>query len=214
MLRFLSFSIKLSTVFTALLSLNACGTQTYVTEHIQDFMVFPETKDGVILETLELLNHQYNDEIGFQAITLVNDESEANSFIRFPFGLRNSENKLGLGQWITVTTEEGREILPSRRVLTRSVMYSMEIDFDYQNFRDKSQRFLSKNDGRAWAHLYHLYCHEIGHGLQMIHEPSKDSVMYPSIPEGSRSNVNYDRYFNSARQFFNRSREFRQQGQI
>lgn len=188
-----------------LLALQACGNQSYMTEHIQDFRIFPETNDRVILQSVDTLIDQYNDDMGFNAISMVRTREDANSFMRFPFGLRSSENKLGLGQWITVTTEEGRELLPSRRTLTRSVLYSMEIDFDFENFREKSQRIINGNDDNAWAHLYHLFCHEIGHGLQMNHEEDKGSVMYPSIPENSRPNISYKRYFSEARRFFERS---------
>lgn len=199
--------LKHSLFVFSILLIAACGNQSYVTEHIVDFRIFPDTQDPIVLDSLELLTEQYNDEIGFTAINLVYDKDEANSFINFPVGLRSSENKLGLGQWITVTTAEGRDILPSKRVLTRSVIYAMEIDFDFQNFRDKSLRSLHNNDEKAWAHLYHLYCHEIGHGLQMNHEDVKSSVMYPSIPEQSRPNVAYDKYFQNARKFFERVNE-------
>ncbi|MFW7381202.1 MAG: matrixin family metalloprotease [Oligoflexus sp.] len=200
----LSFKKKLFAGI-CLFTLQACGNQSYITEHVQDFRIFPETNDSLVLESLNILTDEYNDDIGFEAITLVTEKNDANSFIRFPLGLRSNENKLGLGQWITVTTEEGREILPSSRILTRSVLYAMEIDFDYQNFRDKAERVRNENDEKAWSHLYHLFCHEVGHGLQMNHNESKASIMYPSIPENSRPNLGYDQYFSEARRFFERS---------
>ena len=174
----------------------------YVTQHVQDYKIYPETRDAVLLDSVEYLSDYYNDSMGFEAIQLVYEREEANSFIRFPIGLKNSDNKLGLGQWITVTSQEARSLNTSNNVMTKVVRYSMELDFDYQNFREKSINYLVKRDRGALAHLYHLFCHEVGHGLQMDHTQQVFDVMYPSIPERSRPGIDYQSYFTEARNFF------------
>ena len=38
-------------------------------------------------------------------------------------------------------------------------------------------------DSDNYQHLYHLFCHEVGHGLQMDHDEDQGSIMYKSIPD-------------------------------
>lgn len=183
------------------LLLTSCGT--YTTNHVRDYRIYVDSSDDEVRETVRVLADDYNEQFGGQALTIVNTEEESNSSISFINGLKERENKLGLGQWITVTSEEGQNLLPTSgdSQLEKTVLYSMEIDFDLGNFKSKMDSRDSKNDG-AWKHLYHLFCHEVGHGLQMGHEKYKTSVMYKSIPDNSRDGVRYDSYFRNAREFF------------
>ncbi|NRA65584.1 MAG: hypothetical protein HRU19_13940 [Pseudobacteriovorax sp.] len=197
MYRFLSHGFLFSVL--SLFNL-ACGS--YETVHIKDYKVFVETDSYELRETIDSLTAQYNDDFGGEALEIVDDREEANSYIRFIDGLKSEENKLGLGQWITVTANEGQDIASGGSGnLERTVVYSMELDFDLENFESKQIKRDDKDSGE-WRHLYHLFCHEVGHGLQMDHEASLDSVMYRSIPENSRDFVNYDKYFMNARNFF------------
>ncbi|WP_207912312.1 hypothetical protein [Pseudobacteriovorax antillogorgiicola] len=185
----------LSLLFTS------CGS-SYTTTHIKDFRVYIETNDDEVRETVYELADEYNSDFGAEALTIVDEQEDANSYIRFISGLRARDNKLGLGQWITITSQEGRDLLPSNSSLQKTVMHTMEIDFDLENFRSKMDSRYEKASGQ-WRHLYHLFCHEVGHGFQMGHDTSKDSVMYRSIPDNSRPQVDYDDYFRRARKFFN-----------
>lgn len=185
-----------------LLVLNvSCGQ--YTTKNIRDYNIFVESDDEEIQDTIRVLTEEFNEQFGGEAITIVDTVEESNSSIGFIRGLKARENKLGLGQWITVTSEEGQDLLPSsnRQKLEKTVIFSMEIDFDLENFRDKMGSRESK-EGGDWNHLYHLFCHEVGHGLQMGHEGNIRSVMYKSIPDQSRIGVDYDRFFEKARDFF------------
>lgn len=180
----------------------ACGAQ-YETKHVMDYRIYVDG-DSQLVESVNYLMDDFNDEFGDVVLEYVNDREEANSFVRFKSGMRDRENKLGLGQWITVTTEEGADLLPRNQKLDRTVVYSMEIDFDYENFKSKSRQSYDR-DSSDWAHLYHLFCHEIGHGLQMDHSSRRLSVMYPSIPEASLPNLDYSSFFDRARTFFAKS---------
>ena len=53
-----------------------------------------------------------------------------------------------------------------------------------------------------YQHLYHLFCHEVGHGLQMDHDDEKQSIMYKSIPDSYAFQPEYDYFFDEARLFF------------
>lgn len=180
---------------------SACGEQVYVTEHIRDFRFYVETSDDEVLQAIRLLTQNYNDDIGFDAISLVDNKAEANSFILFPRNLRDSHNVLGYGHWSAIMTEEGRDLIPKKKTLQRTIQYSMELEFDYDNFKEKSARIAEKNSG-AWEHLYHLFSHEVGHGLHMDHEENKTSVMYMTIPEKSHPDVDYTSYFRRAQNAF------------
>lgn len=178
----------------------SCGT--YTTTHVKDFAIYVESDDDDINETIRVLADEYNEDFGGEAITIVDSEDESNSSIGFISGLKSRENKLGLGQWITVTSQEGQNLVGSTDTeLEKTIVYSMELDFDLQNFESKMDSRDNKSDG-DWRHLYHLFCHEVGHGLQMVHEANRLSVMYKSIPDQSRRGVDYAGYFENARNFF------------
>lgn len=182
--------------------LGACGS-SYETVHVKDYRVFVETGSFEIQDTINELTISYNDEFGAEALTLVDDEEDANSYIRFISGLRATKNKLGLGQWITVTAHEGQDVIAGgSKSLEKTIVHTMELDFDLENFEQKQAGKQDRSSG-DWKHLYHLFCHEVGHGLQMGHDEHKQSVMYPSIPEQSRNNLDYVSYFDRARAFFN-----------
>ncbi len=179
---------------------NACGS--YQTVHVKDFKIFVETDSSQVREAVVYLADQYNDEFGAEALKLVDERENANSHIRFVSGLRERQNKLGLGQWVTITAQEGRDLIPiGNNDLEKTVVHSMEIDFDLENFTEKMKKIDAPGSGE-WRHLYHLFCHEVGHGLQMDHEDSIHSVMYRSIPDNSRPHVDYESYFTKARLFF------------
>ena len=194
------FFFALSPLFLFTSFVVSCGS--YKTVYVKDFRVFIETDSNDLRDTVETLTLSYNDEFGGEALTLVDDKEDANSYIRFISGLRATKDKLGLGQWITVTAHEGQDVIAGGgKSLERTVVHSMELDFDLENFTAKQNGKFDRSSGE-WKHLYHLFCHEVGHGLQMEHDEHKQSVMYKSIPEKSRNNLDYDGYFNAARSFF------------
>ncbi|MFW7377559.1 MAG: hypothetical protein ACOH5I_01970 [Oligoflexus sp.] len=189
--KLLGFSLSLFLLF-------ACGKQDYVVEHVKDFRFHIETEDEDILQAINLIVDTYNDEMGFDIISLAESEHDANSSVSFLHGIRAENNILGYGHWKTVVTEEGKDFIPSKKKLRRSIHYSMDLEFDFDNFKEKSQDIHDHNSG-AWAHLYHLFSHEVGHGLQMTHEDNITSVMYMSIPDNSRPDVDYPAYFSNVR---------------
>ena len=73
--------------------------------------------------------------------------------------------------------------------------------FDLENFKRKTRGRFDKGSVE-WRHLYHLFCHEVGHGLQMDHDGNPRSVMYSKISQQSRDDLDYEDYFTKAREFF------------
>ena len=134
-------------LFTALFLQVSCGE--YTTNYVKDYNIFVQSEDDEINDTIRALADQYNNDFGAEAISIVDDEDDSNSRIGFISGLKSRENKLGLGQWITMTSEEGRDLVPSASGsnLQKTVVYSMELAFDLQNFRQK----MSSRETRSGA---------------------------------------------------------------
>ena len=128
--RFLSYLFSLSL-------LTSCSVN-YDKEVEKDYRIFVDTNDTVLLQSVAMLADRFNQDLGLDALQIVNSAAEANSTISFTEGLRAKEQKLGLGQWILTTVSEGRELFPSNRPLKKTLIYSMELDFDLDNFKVKS----------------------------------------------------------------------------
>jgi hypothetical protein len=187
--------------FTSLL---ACGRPDYQTQHVLDFRIFTSTQDRELGNAVDILASRFNDDIGFEALKMTDDRFDANSFISFELGLRDKGDVLGLGQWTTVTLQDNGDPLAFRRTVKRTISYSMDIVFDRDNFK---RRAYNPDVGSGdWAHLYHLFCHEVGHGLQLEHSDDRKSVMYSKIPDQSHFDLKYELFFQKARAFFARGR--------
>ncbi|SMF54557.1 hypothetical protein [Pseudobacteriovorax antillogorgiicola] len=178
----------------AIFVLSACGSNVPV--EVQEFKFMIQSDDPAIQETAIALMDQYNEDVGQEVLLLTEYDDEANSFIRFENDLEAQRNILAYGTSI-------QEMKVSQYPETQSkIVYSMDLLFDTENFASRTGSETDQGSG-AWKHLYHLFCHEVGHGLMMNHAQSKESVMYYSIPENSRETVNYKTYFEGVRQFFN-----------
>lgn len=179
--------------------ITAC--QDYKTVAVKDFRIYADTDSPAIKHSIEVMVAHYNRDFGSTALTLVDKPENSNSRIRFTPGLHEDGQKLGLGQWITTRSEESSLTIEGEKN-TKTVVYAMDIEFDQENFDAKAPMIDISSSDEA-IHLYHLFCHEVGHGLQMVHSKDINSVMYPTIPEKATRSVNYKSYFASARAFLN-----------
>jgi hypothetical protein len=188
---------RILTLFFAFFVLTAC--QEYHVVAVKDFRIYAETQDPELKKAVKVLAQRYNKEMGSQTLTIVDREEDSNSRIRFTSGLHESGHKLGLGKWITTTQQKSTLTFKGEKN-TQTVAYAMDIEFDLENFKAK---VTSVNDSTSEEaqHLYHLFCHEIGHGLQMDHSPENSNVMYPTIPDKPTRYVDYKAYFKQARSF-------------
>lgn len=166
---------------------------------VKNFRIFVDSNEPSLHTSIERLTHQYNEEYGSPILTLVKTETESNSVIRFKENLRLDGQKLGTGQWLTTTTTSKAMSLHGE-VATNRVEFGMELVFDEGNFLTKSAMAADRNSNEG-QHLYHLFCHEVGHGMQMNHSEDKHNVMYPTIPEKPNREIDYDGYFRSAQAF-------------
>lgn len=197
---FRAYSIWLSCLFS--LFLISCGSPSYETQAVLDYRVFLTGGNDQMREAIYELNDVYTEELGFEAISFVNSEDDANSIISFPSSWTQGKNVLGFGKWEAWVVEEGKDFVSLGRPLDRTVSFSMKLEFEVGNFKRQLERHKNGEAG-AWAHLYHLYAHELGHGFQLEHEDIKRSVMFEVITENSRPDVDYPSYFEHVKRFFN-----------
>lgn len=181
-----------------------CGQQQQ-TEHVRDFRIYIDNDDSVMRDTIRDLTKHLNDQLGDTYFDIVASRAEATSEIRFVEGLKEESNKLGVGQWFR-TTEKVRVgatagLIDTRRSQT-TVHHSMQLLFDYDHFRAKAKDYRRGQEVAA-DHLYHLFCHEIGHGVQMEHAESEHDIMYPTIPEEKRDDLDYDGFYRRVLGFMN-----------
>ena len=182
--------------------LTSCSAN-YEEDVQKSYKIYVKSQNPKLIESIKVLSNKFNDDLGIDALEVVNSEKDANSKISFIKGLRENHGKLGLGQWILTTVNEGRGVLPANRPLKKTLTYSMDLEFDEENFLNKSSDILEGRDETDnYQHLYHLFCHEVGHGLQMDHDDESHSVMYKSIPDSYAFAPEYDYFFNEARLFF------------
>lgn len=187
---FLSLVAMISLAFGSL----SCGN--YHESHIKEYRMYFNTNDTRILKEVKNLIRVYNQDVGYQVLHFVDTPSEANSTVLFTRGLRESEGKLGFGRWETDMYQEPDFRRLEGRTLERVIQYSMELEFDVGFFEE---RLSLPSSDPEWHRLYLLFCHEVGHGLQMIHADDEDDVMYPVIK--SAEHVRFDAYFSSVRAF-------------
>jgi hypothetical protein len=184
-------------LFFSLFAFTAC--QQYHVVAVKDFRIYAETEDPDLQRAIRILANRYNQDMGSQSLTIVDRPEDSNSRIRFIQGLHNDGHKLGLGKWITTTEQKSRLTLMGEKSI-QTVAYAMDIEFDQENFESKLASIDDAKSAEA-QHLYHLFCHEIGHGLQMDHSKDSTSVMYPTIPDKPTRSINYRAYFSQAHSF-------------
>jgi hypothetical protein len=182
-------------VWCLLLITISCGADHDV-EHVRDYRLYVETKDPQIMATLELLVQKFNQDIDHKILTLVRQKEGTSSQIIFEEGLREKNNKLGMAQWTTKTSFRSEGVIPQYRSIHQRVVYGMHIFFDYENFKRKAQ--LADHNQAAFDHLYHLFCHEVGHGLQMEHADHPGEIMYPVITNDPQNHLDFQTFFAKA----------------
>jgi hypothetical protein len=194
----MGFSARLISMFL-LLSLTACGGAAYREEKVKDYKIYFALPDQSLMYDFERLVSEYNEATGLEnnAIELVYNEDDANSVATITRGLERQQEKIGFGQWKTKTFEEPSVAQLDGSRPKRIVSYSMELEFDYDYVKQRSN---AAGNSTEWKEVFTLFCHEVGHGLQMNHSSIINDVMYPSIDGNVR--YNYAGHFEKVRQFF------------
>lgn len=164
-----------------------------------------QSNDSELVDVVANLASEFNTEAGHQGINIVEDEAQANSSIRFVPNLLEENHYLGYGVGLSRTVEGARSLKNITTIeKTDMVLYSMHLQFDENNFKSHAKAVLNAtDDGESWDHLYHLFCHEVGHGVLLEHDESDVSnVMYPVIHKLERDEIDYQSFFSSINSFF------------
>lgn len=181
-----------------LFSFSALACRESHVQEVKSFRIFVETETPALKYSVQILVRDYNRHLGFDALTVVDRKEDSTSLIRFQKGLVNDGRKLGLGQWTTLHKQSVNGTFHQNQ--TTTIEYGMDLIFDLDNFASKAA-YIQDPDSDAYKHLFHLFCHEVGHGMQMDHAHEQDSVMFPSIAEKGTHPVDFGSYFRNIRAF-------------
>lgn len=171
-------------------------------EEVKSFRFFVDTDQPALENSVQILVRNYNRQLGFEALSVVDKKEDSTSQIHFRKGLVNDGRKLGLGQWTILQKQSvSGAFLQSQ---TTTIQYGMDLTFDLDNFARKAA-YVQDPESDAYKHLFHLFAHEVGHGMQVSHVTDEKSVMFPSIAEKGSRPVDYSSYFQTIREFLNDS---------
>lgn len=190
-----SFAVSSLTRFIRILPvallLASCGMPTQEKD-VKQFKLSCIGADTALHDGFRDLVSRYNSEAGIEALAYTANPEEANSPVYLSKGLNQREGKVGWGQWLS-ETQERRTYLPQPKSM-RTTSYSMrlELDEDFVRLKIASMKEADQTDIRK------LFYHEVGHGLQMGHDPDPASVMYYDIT----GDKDFSAYFVNVRGFF------------
>ncbi|MEZ4741263.1 MAG: hypothetical protein R3B45_02260 [Bdellovibrionota bacterium] len=157
----------------------ACGSRSDK-NYIKNYVLAVENGDAKTRLKFEALISEFNEYAGIEALHYSQSMDDANSIINLVKDLRyrsDDGHKIGWGQWMTTTTEK-RSYSGFKRNDLKTIEYSMHIELD-QDYVES--RILSAKNSAAHYDLQKLFFHEVGHGLQMPHNPDKNHMMYEEI---------------------------------
>lgn len=164
----------------------ACGTD-YKTEKVKFYRFAVASRDANMQREFRSLIDEYNRMVGTQILKYTDDPSHANSVIIITEGLQSRDGKVGWGQWMSESRAEnplGK--MPGEKV-KRTITYSMRVEFDADYMR-RSDTYAKQK----------LFFHEVGHGLEMDHNPDNiEDVMFPDVA-GTKD---FSRYFQQVRNY-------------
>jgi len=167
-------------------------------EEVKNFRIFVETDEASLKYSVQILVRDYNQQLGFDALSVVDRKEDSTSQIRFHKGLINDGRKLGLGQWTAMHKHSVEGTFNQSQ--TTTIEYGMDLVFDLENFQSKAA-YIQDPESDQYKHLFHLFCHEVGHGMQMDHAHDEENVMFPSIAEKGARQVDYTQYFQDIHMF-------------
>ncbi|MCX6131359.1 MAG: hypothetical protein NTX25_20145 [Proteobacteria bacterium] len=163
------------TVLAGLLVSFGCR-ETKEFHQVKNFQIYVDSDEEVFTHAIKTLAADYNSKLGIEVLNVVDTEELSNSVIHFKSGMSNDNKKLGLGQWHTATQAKTLGQVNKKQITT--VTYGMEITFDRENFKRKSLLIMDTNSDE-YKHLFHLFTHEVGHGMQLDH--NNDASYFDSI---------------------------------
>lgn len=182
---------------------SSCGVKENV-EYQKDFQVYIDSEDPTLVNVMRDLTDDFNDQAGREAINIVDRVQDSNSSIEFTEGLLKEYRYLGYGSGIKEEIKEGPKFKGLSIEQKSKVIHSMQLQFDADNFSKRAYSLTGDDgDSQNWDHLYHLFCHEVGHGLLLQHDASsKYNVMHPVINSVEKEDLKYEDFFRQVNDFF------------
>ena len=170
--------------------LQSCGT-SYNEKEIKNYRFYGVEMSSEITKELKLLVGIFNQKVGLTVLTWVNDPVDANSSIIVVSGLDDPEGYIGFGQMLSETEQDNPMNSPFSTP-QRTTTYSMRIELDKEYLE-------ARLDGTVQNRyeLKKLFFHEIGHGLEMDHDPDQNAVMFKDV-SGQKD---FDTYFKNVRAY-------------
>jgi hypothetical protein len=181
-----------------LLSFFALACRESHVEEVKNFRIFVETDKPALKYSVQILVADYNRHVGYEALSVVDKKEDSTSQVLFQKDLVNDGRKLGLGQWTALQKQTVAGRFNQKETMT--IEYGMTLIFDLDNFIAKAA-YIQDPESDGYKHLFHLFCHEVGHGMRMDHTHSEGSVMYPSISMHGSDAVDFEDYFRGVRRF-------------
>jgi len=171
-------SLKILVILPFLSTLVACGGSTNTVE-IRDYKMAVLDDDPEVKWEFEKMINEFNSYAGLEAIQYVDSPNNANSVVFLTKGLKDNsplKNKIGYGQWLAEIQENQWYASPGQE-RQRIVKYAMriELDEDYVRERIEDETTVAKKEKQV------LFFHEIGHGLEMDHNPDENDIMYRNV---------------------------------
>lgn len=176
-------------VFLALVTVG-CGSKTE-TLKIKDYRLALVEKTLSLETEFSRLVRDFNREARIAVLTFTEDASKANSAIVLTRGLKEKTNgKIGLGQWIAQSESDVAFSLHQQNTRQETIHYSMRLEFDAAYITSR----LGNDDPVKRYENQKLFFHEVGHGLEMDHNPNDmRDVMYPDVAGDKDFEVFFDR---------------------
>lgn len=179
---------------------SGCGSD-YRTSEEKNFILHANTEDLEVHAALQRLTDKFNLHAGFKAISYSEAKDGSNSPISLVKNLvRCSESddpndrKIGCGQWLADVSQEDQVSAFGGPRPKQVTSYHMRLELDDEWFRAR----MNSEDPDSQLDLMKLFFHEVGHGLQMGHDPVQSAVMFRDI-SGSKD---FNGFFRRVRDFF------------
>lgn len=165
---------------------------------VQKYIFSLDIEDVDLRKFLTVMVEDYNDAVGFRALSATKIKKLVTSDIQFyprvsTFTQDASGEALGMGQHVYLKKPynpiQNPRWEPSELVVEHSMSVLFEIDF----IKSRIAKIGDKTS-IEYRNLFQLFCHEIGHGLGFEHEQDKNSIMYYML-DVSGARGDFDHYF-------------------
>lgn len=181
---------KLLTISTLLIG---CG-EDYKVIKIKDYKLSIFQGEESDFKILEDLINRYNQDVGRHVLSFERSPASANAPVKIMPSLREvypeaSSDPAGVGSSYVITKTEHPLVEVTGRKAKMWMKHFMELFFQQDIFRSNNPQL-----------VYRLFCHEVGHGLEMDHNrASRHEVMYPYLYDDPETDFNS--YFEHVRQY-------------